>query len=42
MKTAKDLMLAYINGSAEQSSALFANTARLSCPTSPRLDCRQS
>jgi uncharacterized protein len=32
MKTAKDLMLAYINGSAEQSGALFANNGTLELP----------
>jgi hypothetical protein len=31
MKTAKDLMLAYINGSAEQSGALFATNGTLRC-----------
>jgi hypothetical protein len=32
MKTAKDLMLAYINGSAAQSGALFANNGTLELP----------
>jgi hypothetical protein len=32
MKTAKDLMLAYINGSAEQSGALFAPDGTLELP----------
>jgi hypothetical protein len=32
MKTAKDLMLAYINGSAEQSAALFATQGTLELP----------
>jgi hypothetical protein len=32
MKTAKDLMLAYINGNAEQSGALFGTNATLELP----------
>jgi uncharacterized protein len=32
MKTAKDLMLAYINGSAEQSGSLFATSGTLELP----------
>jgi uncharacterized protein len=32
MKSAKDLMLAYINGGAEQSGALFATTGSLELP----------
>jgi hypothetical protein len=42
MKTARDLMLAYLAGTAEESGALFADNGLWSFPTLRRTGCHPS